>query len=48
MDFREKNYCSLVLWMSSTAPRTPIIKATGNASDGNSGMFDGADMGANF
>ena len=34
----KKGYCSLVLWMSSTAPRKPMIIAAGKSIEGNSGV----------
>jgi len=42
MNVRKKDYCSLVLWMSSTAPRNPMIIAAGRNADGNSGILGGS------
>jgi hypothetical protein len=34
----KKSYCVLVLWMSSTAPKNPMIMVAGRNIDGNSGV----------
>jgi hypothetical protein len=37
MTFWKKDYCSLVLWMSNTAPRNPMVIVAGRKIEGNSG-----------